>query len=401
MRWEREGTLEAASAHDTPGRTAGDAGLVVRLDLGRDGPRVAVKDVIDVAGSPTRAGSRALDAAPPAARHADVVEAVLAAGCRIIGKANLHELAFGVTGVNRHTGTPVNPRFPDFVPGGSSSGSATLVAAGLADFALGTDTGGSLRVPAACCGVVGFKPTFDRLSRRGLTPAESSLDCVGPLARDMRTLASAMAVLEPGFVLAAGPDRPRLGLVAVDAHEEVSAAIEAALHSAGCDVAEIELPGLAAAFEAGLTIMNAEMWAAFGHLVSSGALGADVEARLRAASRIQPGAVAAAERVRGEFSREVDAALSGLDALVLPTLPAFPLRLDRAGDAAAALNTTRLVRPFNLTGHPALSLPVADAPGGPIGLQLVGRKWDDARLCAVASRIERCIAHNVNVETER
>jgi amidase len=348
--------------------------------------------VIDIAGMPTRAGSRALDAAPPAARHADAVEAVLAAGCRIVGKANLHELAFGVTGVNRHTGTPANPHYPALVPGGSSSGSATSVAAGLADFALGTDTGGSIRVPAACCAVVGLKPTFGRLSRRGLVPAESSLDCVGPLARDVATLASAMGMLDPGFVPLGRPERPRLGLVAAEAQEEVLVAIRTVLRSADCDVVQVQLPGIAAAFEAGMTIMNAEMWAAFGHLVSSGALGTDVEARLRAASRIRAEEVAASERVRTQFSLEVDTALAEVDALVLPTLPTVPLRLESAGDSAAALGMTRLVRPFNLSGHPALSLPASELAHGPVSLQLVGRKWDDARVCAIASQIERTIA---------
>lgn len=156
-----------------------DAHLILPLDQGGDGPRVAVKDVIDIAGTPTRAGSRALADRPAAATHARAVQHLLDAGCRIVGKANMHELAFGMTGVNDWTGTPVNPRYPNLVPGGSSSGSATAVAAGLWDWALGTDTGSSIRAPAACCGVVGLKPTFGRLSRHGLTPENSSLDCVG------------------------------------------------------------------------------------------------------------------------------------------------------------------------------------------------------------------------------
>lgn len=371
-----------------------DAHLVAHLDIGGNGPRVAVKDVIDIAGTPTRAGSAALYAARPAARHADVVEAMLAAGCRIVGKANMHELAFGVTGINRHTGTPINPRYRALVPGGSSSGSATCVAAGLADVALGTDTGGSIRVPAACCGVVGLKPTYGRLSRRGLTPAESSLDCVGPLARDVRTLIAAMSVLDRRFSASVAPERARLGLVAVEARQEVLVPIIAALRSADCDVVDVTLPGMAEAFEAGMTIMNAETWASFGYLASSGALGADIEARLRAASRIPAKAVAASERVRVEFSQAVDSALSGLDALTLPTLPTLPLRLDSAGDPAAALSMTRLVRPFNLSGHPALSLPVSETADGPVSLQLIGRKWEGARLCALACQIERGIGFN-------
>jgi hypothetical protein len=155
-----------------------DAIIIQAMSLGGDGLRVAVKDSLDIAGYPTRGGSAALADAPPAARHADVVQAVLDAGCRIIGKANMHELAYGVTGVNRWTGTPANPLHPGHIPGGSSSGSAAAVAAGLCDFALGTDTGGSIRTPAACCGVFGLKPTFGRVSRQGAWPA--------PLTRRLR-----------------------------------------------------------------------------------------------------------------------------------------------------------------------------------------------------------------------
>src|SRR5690606_8879821 len=145
--------------------------------LGGSGRRVAIKDSIDIAGYPTRSGSHAFADAPPATRHAHVVQAVLDAGWQIVGKTSLHELAFGVTGINDWSGTPVNPQAPDRVPGGSSSGSAVAVAAGLADIAIGTDTGGSVRVPAACCGIAGLKPTYGRVSRIGAQPAVSSLDC--------------------------------------------------------------------------------------------------------------------------------------------------------------------------------------------------------------------------------
>uniref|UniRef100_UPI0028AB14C1 amidase family protein n=1 Tax=Pseudomonas nitroreducens TaxID=46680 RepID=UPI0028AB14C1 len=165
--------------------------FVSEFILGGDGKRVAVKDSIDIAGYPTRCGTRALADAAPAECNAFVVDAVLNAGWQIVGKTNLHELAFGVTGINDWTGTPVNPMAPDRVPGGSSSGSASAVAAGLADIALGTDTGGSVRVPAACCGIAGLKPTFGRVSRDGVHPAQSSLDCVGPFAANMADLIAA------------------------------------------------------------------------------------------------------------------------------------------------------------------------------------------------------------------
>ncbi len=153
---------------------APDAVFVATMQLGGGGPRVAVKDSIDIAGYPTRVASLAFAAAPPAVRNAAVVQALLDGGCKIVAKSNMHELAYGVTGINGYTGTPVNPRYPDRIPGGSSSGSAVAVAAGLVDFAIGTDTGGSIRIPAACCGVYGLKPTYGRISRAGVHPTTST-----------------------------------------------------------------------------------------------------------------------------------------------------------------------------------------------------------------------------------
>ena len=191
-----------------------EAIFVARLNLGGDGPRVAIKDSIDIAGLPTRLASRAFANAPPAARHAAVVQRLLDAGCRLIGKTNMHELAYGVTGINRFTGTPRNPLDAARIPGGSSSGSAVAVARGFADFALGTDTGGSIRIPAACCGIMGLKPTYGRVSRDGVHPAESSLDCVGPFALSVAGIELAMSLIDPTFTAAPPPARrPRLGLV--------------------------------------------------------------------------------------------------------------------------------------------------------------------------------------------
>ncbi len=245
-------------------------------DAGGRGATVAVKDTIDIAGLPTRAGSRARADVPAAERHAAVVEALLAAGCRIVGKTNLHEFAYGVTGINDWTGTPLNARFPDRIPGGSSSGSAAAVGAGVVDFALGTDTGGSIRVPAACCGVVGMKPTFGRISRRGVMPAATSLDCVGPFAPNVAGIEAALAMLDPGFAVVAEPTDPVLGIVAVDAEGEVAEAVAFAVRATGLRGAPRALPGMQAAFEAGLIIIAAETWAALGEYAESPYLGADV-----------------------------------------------------------------------------------------------------------------------------
>jgi amidase len=362
--------------------------LVSRIDLGGDGPAVVVKDCLDIAGERTGCGSAAFDQAPPAQAHAAVVDALLAHGCHIVGKANMHELAYGVTGINAHTGTPLNPRFPDRIVGGSSSGSAAAVAAGLVDFSIGTDTGGSIRMPAACCGVFGLKPTFGAISRAGAVPASSSLDCIGPFGRDMATIVRAMTIICPGFVAPEALTRPVLGRVPAPADADVNAAVDAVLARASAEVVPAELPSLRAAHEAGITIMAAEMAALFGDLVGTGRLGPDIDARIAAGLKVTHEQVSAAEEVRARFSEEVDAALESCDALVLPTLPSVPILVAEATDAKAALRLTELVRPFNLSGHPALSLPTLTTGGLPVGVQLVGRKGQDAVLCAVGLALE-------------
>jgi amidase len=344
-----------------------------------------VKDTIDVAGAPTVAGSSALQDAPAAAAHAEVVENLLAAGCRLIGKTNLHELAYGTTGINHYTGTPDNPRYPGCIPGGSSSGSAVAVAAGLCDFALGTDTGGSIRTPAACCGVFGLKTTFGRISRKGVMPAISSLDCVGPFARDLATLAAAMRAIDPTFGALPDVEQFTLGVVPI-AEGTVTPAIRDALHllleESALPRVTTPLPGLAAAYEAGMKIIGRETWNACGHLLATGKVGADVAARLAAAAKITDNELAAAETVRAAFTAEVDAALEHAPILALPNLPFAPPRLEDAADTRALLGMTAFVRPFNLSGHPALSLPFSG--GSPLSLQFVARKDNEAFLIAAA-----------------
>lgn len=361
-----------------------DCIFVEKLDLGGGGLRVGVKDSIDIEGVPTRMACACYADAPPAQRHAEVVRALLDAGCRIVGKTNMHELAYGVTGINRWTGTPINPRAPGRVPGGSSSGSAVAVAAGLVDFAVGTDTGGSIRIPAACCGVQGLKPSFGRVSRLGVHPAKSSLDCVGPFARDVAMLERAMTMFDGSFRIQALPARATVGWVAVEAHPDITAAARSALEQADVAVRPISLPSFKAAFAAGLTIISAENWAAYSHLMTCESLGSDVRTRLLASRAISAADVEGAESVRRAFRAQVDAALAEVDALALPTLPDFPLTIAAAADAAAALQVTSFVRPFNLSGHPALSIALAAANGLPAGLQLVGRLHEDEALCALA-----------------
>ena len=356
------------------------------------GPTVAIKDSIDVAGYATTGGSPALADAPQATRHAEVVERLIESGWHVVAKANMHELAFGMTGINDFTGTPTNPQDPLRIPGGSSSGSAAAVGRGLVDAALGTDTGGSVRGPAACCGVIGLKPTFGRVSRRGVAPAHTTLDCVGPFAREMQMLARVMAAISPDFDLAAASAAVHgaaVGIVTVEASTDILDAVTRAVSASGLASRKIELAGLSDAFEAGLTVINAETWQAFGALLKTGKIGAGVETRLQAASLTSAVQVEAAEAVRRRFTREVDGALQHVDVLVLPTLPDLPITVEAARAGASVIHMSSLIRPFNLSGHPALSLPLPLA-GTQLkaGLQIIGRHGADEQVCAIGAHFE-------------
>ncbi|WP_233807742.1 amidase [Paraburkholderia sp. HP33-1] len=364
-----------------------------------DAPTIAIKDSIDIAGYATTAASRALADAPPASGHAEVVQRLLDAGWRITGKTNMHELAFGMTGINDYCGTPLNPQDAARIPGGSSSGSASAVGQKLVDAALGTDTGGSVRGPAACCGVIGLKPTFGRVSRHGVAPRATTLDCVGPFTREMDTLIRVMTAIDPSFReddARRDVSQLRVGVLSVDADEDIATAIASAIKQAGLATQTIELALLKDAFTAGIAVINAETSRAFGRLVESGKLGADVEARLRAAAATSAADLDAAERVRRAFTDEVDRALDQVDVLVLPTLPSLPITLEAARAGTPVIAMSSLTRPFNLSGHPALSLPV---PTGystlKAGLQVIGRKNDDETVCAVAAHIEARLAQSV------
>ncbi|MBD0416789.1 amidase [Oryzicola mucosus] len=356
------------------------------VDIGGDGPRVAIKNTIDVASFPTTAGSRALGDVKPAKAHAEVVRKLLVSGCRIVGITVLHELAYGVTGINDWAGTPPNPLFPDLIPGGSSSGSAAAVAAGLVEFALGTDTGGSVRIPAACCGIYGLKPGFGTLSREGVMPPDSSLDCVGIFARSIDWIEHAMAILDSGFVpLTKTPDL-KLGIVPVKSVDHIRLSIASAIERSGFESSEQPIRTLEKAFEAGLTIIGAENFRAFGHLVGRGLLGSDIEARLSVDGNITDKDISSAEECRRDLRAELAAIFTKVDLLVLPTLSVFPPRLEAARRTPRIVNLTSMVRPFNLSGHPAIAIPLEPVAGQPISLQLVGPMGSEPLLCAAARK---------------
>src|SRR6201996_2880323 len=203
------------------------------------GPRLAVKDCIDVAGLPTTAGCPVVaETAERAETDAAAVASARMSGARIVGKTGLTELCWSASGVNHWAGTPVNPRDPRRVPGGSSSGSAVAVAIGEADVAFGTDTGGSVRIPAACCGVAGLKTAHGRVSVKGVYPLAPSLDTVGPLGADLAAVELGMRLIEPSFLVPDAPGPLLAGRIAVpgalgEADPAVEAAVDLALKAAG------------------------------------------------------------------------------------------------------------------------------------------------------------------------
>ena len=357
-------------------------GYTEQFILGEGDLRFAVKDTLDIAGYRTQAGCPALATSPVARSHARVVSQLLANRCVVTGKTTLHELAFGVTGINPRCSTPVNPRFPALIPGGSSSGSAAVVASGEVDFSLGTDTGGSVRMPAACCGVMGLKPGYGVLSRQGVMPAESSLDCVGVFTRDAAVLRQVMTRLSVP-VDAPLNDLPPMAFV-LAAEPDIDACILSALLQAEVSPQEITLPLLEEAHRAGLTLISHENWLALGPLLASGAVSPDVASRIRAGADVSREALEQAEKVRVAFSEHLDAVLEQTPLLALATLPELPPTLQEAQDPLTVVNLTRLVRQFNLSGHPEITLPVGEIDGRPVALQLVARKGQDGLLVQAA-----------------
>ncbi|MGH9113739.1 MAG: amidase [Acidimicrobiales bacterium] len=355
-----------------------------------DAPRLAVKDLIDVAGTPTTAGCVLVaERAAPAAADAACVATARDAGARLVGKTNLHELAFGGTGINRHFGTPVNPLDPTRIPGGSSSGSAVAVARGDADVAIGTDTAGSIRTPSACCGTVGLKTTYGRIPLEGVWPLARSLDTVGPMARDVAGVALGMRLLDPTFAVGspAAPTVGRVRLLGVD--PVVDAAVDEVLAASGLDVVDLVLPGWDAAADAGGTVLFAEAWASDAGVYARGPerLGGDLRGRLEQGRAISAGALAAARRQGRRWRAELAKVFGGVGVLALPTLPVLPTRLDEPPPDTRTTNV-----PVNLAGLPALALPAPTRRAGdgslPASVQLVGPPYGEALLLATGALVE-------------
>jgi Asp-tRNA(Asn)/Glu-tRNA(Gln) amidotransferase A subunit family amidase len=383
-----------------------------------EGVPVAIKDEMDALPYPTTVGTRFLGQAP-AAEDATVVARLRAAGALIIGKANMHEIGIGVTGQSPHHGTPRNPYAPDHYTGGSSSGPASAVAAGLCPAALGADGGGSIRIPSALCGLVGLKPTFGRASAFGGAPLTWSNDQYGPLAGS----AADAAILYAGM---AGPDprdpnthgQPALSLDGFErtdlkgitlgvyrpwfehaAPELVTACKQmlVGLQSRGAQVREVNIPELDAARIGHLVTITSEMLAAMAPYAREHwkEYGLEIRINLDLARAFTASDYLQALRIRTRTMANFDQVLTEVDAIVTPTTactaPRIPLDAlpDGESDLTTLLEIMRFATAANFTGLPAISFPAGyDSNGLPIGFQAIGRAWHEHVLLRIANVAE-------------
>ncbi|RDI56014.1 AtzH-like domain-containing protein [Nocardia mexicana] len=368
------------------------------------GARVAVKDLFAVAGQAVGAGNPAwLAAAPVESGHAAAVAALLSAGADITGIAATDELAFSLSGVNIHYGTTPNPLASQRISGGSSSGPAAAVAAGLADIGLGTDTAGSIRVPASYCGLYGVRTTHGAVARDGLVGLAPSFDAVGVLTRDPDLLARAAAALLPvrqGHPVTAVLVAPELTeLLEPAARESFSAAVQALTLRDAATRGELPPPravsldypdggGLDAVLAAFRTVQAAEAWRTHGEFVAGhpDALAPEVAARFRAGSHVDPAAESAARQLLDEMSARLRGLLPPGTVLALPSASSAAPRCDAPADAVETVrqNTLRLTCLASLAGLPALSLPMAVSGTLPIGVSLLAGPGEDATLLEFA-----------------
>lgn len=354
-----------------------------------DGPAVAVKDLIDVAGIVTTGGGRLLPDVP-AARDATVIQRIRDRGCVVVGKTNLHEWAYGATNINPHFGPTRHPLDPDRISGGSSGGSAVAVATRMCDWAIGTDTAGSLRIPASLCGVVSIKPTYGKLPTDGVIELSRSLDTLGPLARDVDCAAAALAQMS------LGPPPPpaappalgdlRIGCATEPWVEGLDGATASAWAAISAGLPAMAIPDRVPASDICTTISMYEASRFHRDWIAQDAdrYGADVRERLRQGLLISEAEYRGALSRRAGLVREMTAAMSGWDALLVPAtaMVAPPIT---GPDVREPM--TRFTRPFSATGQPVITLP-APVSGLPVGIQVVGHRDQELELIGVARALE-------------
>jgi aspartyl-tRNA(Asn)/glutamyl-tRNA(Gln) amidotransferase subunit A len=373
------------------------------------GVPVAVKDLMYVRGHPFTCGTRAMDG-KEAARDATAVARLREAGALIVGTANLHELAYGVTSANAHFGHVQNPTAPGHIPGGSSGGSGAAVAAGIAAIGVGTDTGGSIRIPAACCGVTGFKGSHEAVSREGCWPLADTLDHIGPLTRGLEDAVLAfelMAGLPAGCIGSKSIERPRLIKPEAFFYQHLDASVrecvEAALErftSAGAELHARNIEDIEYVLAAQFVTICAEACQSDWELLTRRGEGISPDVRLRLEVGQFIGAIdyVKAQRLRRRIRENMIAALDGADVLIVPSLPvAIPesgtATIQFAGRTVPLPGVmTRFTGPFNAAAVPACSLPIGkDRRGLPVSVQFVGRPGADATVLAVAKWAENAL----------
>jgi aspartyl-tRNA(Asn)/glutamyl-tRNA(Gln) amidotransferase subunit A len=376
---------------------------------------LALKDLYDTAGIRTTAGAAFFAERVPDT-DAVVVQRLRAAGALLLGKLNMHEWALGLTNENPHYGVVRNPWDRARVPGGSSGGSAAALAAGLCMGSLGSDTGGSIRVPAALCGVVGIKPTYGRVSASGVVPLSWNLDHCGPLARTVRDCALLLQAIagydasDPASAnrpvedysgdLDAGVAGLRLALIEgeyVASDLQVLQAVHGAagvLERLGATVERVELPGFADAALANGRMVTADAAAFHRERLRDAPerFGADVLARMQAGAAVTSSEYVLARRTQAEWRRRLDVLFERYDALLLPSTP-IPAPLIGGDQLEAARTLTRFTSAFNLSGLPALSVPCGfTAERLPIGLQVVCGSWQEALALRIGQAYENAEA---------
>lgn len=394
--------------------SAADARATAGINLGPlDGRIVSVKDLFDVAGTPTTAGSKVRRDAAPADKDAVIVQRLRAAGAVIIGKTNMTEFAFSGIGINPHYGTPGNARDATRIPGGSSSGAGVAVARGMCEIAIGSDTGGSIRIPSALNGITGFKPTQARVTREGAFPLSFTLDTVGPLATDVLDCAKTDAVLsnqswqplEQRTVAGLRIGVPR-GLLFTQTDAPVLQAFEqmvAALQAAQARVTDVHLDELLGApfhLQEKGTLIAAEAAHIHSDLLAAGKadeLDALVLSRIRRGETIPAAHYVSVQQARGPLQQQLDAALADFDILILPTVPVTAPTIQSLDDEETFHRTNMLVlrnpSVFNFYDLPAASLPLPrKSEEMPVGLMLVGQRNGDRALLAIAAALQAFMA---------
>ncbi len=358
------------------------------------GRPLAVKDLFDTAGLATTYGSPLFGDRVPA-ETAPAVAALEAAGWDVVGKTNLHEFAFGTTSENPHFGVVPNPRAPGRVAGGSSGGNAAALVLGAADLALGTDSGGSIRIPAACCGVVGFKPTYGLVSLEGCFPLAPSFDHAGPMARDVATCEEALRALVPEFepLVLESLEKIEIGVTWVaTADPLVRARVEeaAALFPRGRAIELPEPEALGRLFMHEVAGVHGELFAE-----NSDLYGEDLRIKIERCLGVTDAEAEHASHRREEYREVMEEALAGIDLVVTPTLPCVAPRVGAGGTGDLDVRERLISRtfPFNVLGWPALALPCGAAEDGlPASVQLVGQPGSDALVLAAGRLLETALA---------